>query len=213
MALTVYGYWRSSASWRVRWALAHKGLPYDYVPVNLLKGEHRSPENLARNPSGFVPSLRLEDGKSFLAQSMAIVNYLEEKYPQNSRLFPADPLAKAQVISLCEIINADTAPLQKPSVAKFHGDTDEKRNAWVQHWIREGLGAFDRASQPLRGTYSFSDQVSAADMFLIPQVYNALRYKIDVAQEFPALHKIYERCLSLEACQKSSPESQLDAAP
>jgi maleylacetoacetate isomerase len=213
MRLTLYGYWRSSASWRVRWALTHKGLPFDYVPVNLLKGEHRSAENMARNPSGFVPSLRLEDGKSFLHQSLAIIHYLEDQYPQSPRLFPATPLAKAQILSLCEIINADTAPLQKPAVFKWHSSSEEEQRAWNQKWIREGLAAYDRGSSMLRGRFSVGDSLSAADLFLIPQIYNGLRYKIDVAQEFPKLYSIYEHCLKLESCQKSCPEAQVDAIP
>jgi len=212
-SLILYGYWRSSASWRVRWALEHKGIDYEYVAVNLLKGEHRAPANMARNPSGLVPSLQLEDGKTYLSQSMAILNFLEEAYPAGARLFPQDPIFKAQVIGLCEIINADTAPLQKPLVFKKHSASEEEGTKWAQHWIREGLSAFDRASAPLRGAFSFGNTSTAADMLLVPQIYNALRYNLDVANEFPALNEIYKESFKLEACQKSSPEAQKDAVP
>lgn len=208
--LVLYGYWRSSASWRVRWALAYKNIPYRSEAVNLLKGEHRSESNLKRNPSGFVPTLQLENSNEFLSQSMAILTYLDMKYPQPS-LFPADPLNRARVLGLCEIINADTAPLQKPMVAQKHSADESIRLEWTQYWIREGLKAFDKASLPFRSKFSFGEDLSAADLFLVPQIYNAIRYQINITDEFPELFGIYERSLNLESCRVALPENQKDA--
>jgi maleylpyruvate isomerase len=210
VSLTLYGYWRSSASWRLRWAFEHKKISYTYVPVDLLKGEHKSAEHLARNPAGLVPSLVLGDGKTSLNQSMAILQYLEEIHPEHA-LLPSKPQEKAQVLSLCEIINSDTAPLQTPRVQKRHSADAAEQLLWAQDWIRAGLKTFEKAAASHKGIYAFGDTLSAADLFLVPQLYNARRYKIDLSVDFPALEEIYATCFKLESCQKSSPENQPDA--
>ncbi len=212
-SLKVYGYWRSSASWRVRWALALKNIPFDYIPVNLLKGEHKSPEHLKRNPMGLVPVLEIGEGH-FLSESMAILEWVEEVYLlKGPALFPGTPLERAHVRSLCEIINSDTAPLQAPRAQKKYSSEPEKQNEWARDFISQGLRAFDVASRPLRKKFCVYDEVSAADIFLVPQIYNAIRYGIDVAKDFPELHRIYQECLKTSACLVASPETQSDAHP
>jgi maleylacetoacetate isomerase len=204
----LYGYWRSSASWRVRWAMMLKKLPFDYVPVNLLKGEHKGPEHLKLNPSGLVPMLVTpEDVK--IVQSLAILEYLESEFP-NPPLFGKSSLEGAQIRSLCEIINADTAPLQTPRVQKRHSADADEQAQWAREWIRAGLKSF-AALRPQGAHFAAGEALSAADLLLVPQIYNALRYKIDVAAEFPALMEIYDRCLETEDGRRASPEKQADA--
>ena len=206
---TLYGYWRSSASWRVRWAFELKGLPYRYVPVNLLNGENKTPQHLARNPLGAVPVLEV-DGR-FLSESLPILEWLEETHPTSAPLYPKDPWSRAQIRALCEIINSETGPLQTPRAQKRHSDDPAAREAFAIHFIREGLALFDGLSKPLRDTWSGGKDLTVADLCLIPQIYNAVRYKIAVSSEFPELWKIYERAMSTEACRKAAPDAQIDA--
>jgi maleylacetoacetate isomerase len=209
--MKLYGYWRSSASWRVRWALNLKGLAYEYVPVNILSGENRSPEHLARNPLGALPVLEVAPGE-ILSESLAMFEWMEETYPQAGvSLFPGTPLDRARIRSLCEIINSGTAPLQTPRVQKRHSDDAKEREAWAAHFIREGLDTYEKLSRPWRGAWSVGDAISAADLCLVPQIYNALRYGLDMARDFPALDAIYRQALATETCAAASPEKQEDA--
>lgn len=209
--LKLYTYWRSSASWRVRWALAMKEIDFESQAVNLLTGENKSAEHLARNPMGLLPVLEVDNG-IYLCESMAILEWIEEVYHlRGAPLFPGTPLERARVRQLCEIINSDTAPLQTPRAQKRHSADALSQKSWAQEFIRQGLQAFDQSSRALRKTFSIYNDVSAADLFLVPQIYNALRYEIDVAAEFPELHQIYMNCLNTEACKKSLPEAQPDA--
>ena len=163
-SLTLYGYWRSSASWRVRWALELKQINYRYQPVNLLTGEHNSPEHLARHPLGVVPVLELGPQKIFLHESVAIIEWIEEVYQlKNPALFPGTPLERAKVRSLCEIINSYTAPFQTPRTQKRHSADAMEQKLWAQEFIRIGLAAFAKISAPLNGQFSVYDQVSAAE--------------------------------------------------
>jgi maleylacetoacetate isomerase len=210
-SIKLYGYWRSSCSWRVRWALNLKEVAYEYVPVNLLKDENRSPEHLKRNALGALPVLEINN-EFYLSQSLPILEWIDEVYAlKGPSLFPGTPLERAHVRALCEIINADTGPIVMPRVQKAASPDPAGRTAWVQPWIREGLKAFDITSHHSRGQFSFQDRVSAADLCLIPQIYNARRYEIDVQKEFPELFRIWERCLATESCLKASPEQQPDA--
>ncbi len=205
---TLYGYWRSSASWRVRWALLLKKVPFDTVPVNLLKGEHRSDAHLAINPTGLLPMLVTPESEK-LVQSMAILSYLDEVYA-SPPLFGSTALQGAQIRALCEIINADTAPLQSPRVQKRHHVDAAEQVLWAQDWIRAGLSSFSKV-RPAGATYAAGETLSAADLFLVPQIYNALRYKIDVAAEFPELMRIYELCLETPEGARAAPDKQRDA--
>jgi len=206
----LYGYWRSSATWRLRWAFELKKMEYDYVPVNLLKDEHLSAEHFKRSPAGTVPVVEFSGGVS-LIESLPILSLLDKLLPQGYPLFPKDPVDCAKVGALCEIINSGTQPIQTPRVMKFYSEDQTKRNLWATHWIREGLKNYDRASKGLRGQFSFGDRVTAADLCLIPQVYNALRFQVNVSREFPDLNSIYERSFKTQECAKSAPEAQKDA--
>ena len=207
--LTLYGYWRSSASWRARWALELKQIAYRYIPVSLLNGENKAPAHLARNPMGAVPVL--EVGGKYLSESLAIIQWLEETFPDTTRLFPTEAWPRAQVRALCEIINSAIAPLQAPRAQKIHSDDPVAREKFAVHFIREGLKVYEGLAAPLRGQWSVGNHITAADLFLIPQIYNAVRYKIPVENEFPALWKMYLAALNTEACAKASPERQIDA--
>jgi len=208
--LKLYGYWRSSATWRIRWALELKKIAYTNISINLLEAENEKPEFLQVNPSGRVPVLVIND-KDKLFQSMAIVEWIEENFPKvGTALLPEDPLSRAHVRSLAQIINADTAPLQIPLVQKAHTDNPKERKEWAQFFIRRGLKNFSD-SRLTDSAYSFGDKISLADLFLIPQMYNALRYEIDIDQEFVNLAKIYRKALLLPECIAASPEKQADA--
>ncbi len=214
--IRLYGYWRSSASWRIRWALQIKNIPFEYIPVNLLKDEHKSPEHLKRNPAGSVPVLEVEFAggeKAFFAESMAMLEWVEEVYSlRGPSLFPGLPIERAQIRNLCEIVNSMTAPLQTPKAQKKYSDDAQKRIEWNQYWISEGLGAFDKVSERFRGNWSFGNQITAADLFLVPQTYNALRFEVDVKNKWPELFRIYNAARETEFCKKAAPESQIDAA-
>lgn len=211
-AIKLYGYWRSSASWRARWGFELKRVAYEYVPVNILKREHKGPEHLRRNPLGALPVMEVNG--TFVCESLAMLEWMDESFPkQGAPLYPRTPLERAQVRALCEIINSETGPLQTPRAQNRHSQDLEEKNAWARDFIREGLAAYDKLSQAVRGSWSFGDQVTAADICLIPQIYNALRYSIPVADEFPALHALFERALRTEECLRASPEKQIDAAP
>ncbi len=219
----LYGYWRSSATWRVRWAFALKELPYEYVPVNILKGETQAPAHLARHPLGMLPVLETAPG-AMLVESLAMLEWLDERYPETYALYPGCADDRATVRALCEIINSGTAPLQTPRAQKHHSDDPEKRAEWGTHFTREGLRTFDRLRENVlarpfhdekidveSAPFSLGARVTAADLCLVPQIYNALRFKIDVANEFPRLWRIYENSLRTRACSDASPERQSDA--
>jgi maleylacetoacetate isomerase len=208
--IKLYGYWRSSASWRVRWALELKKISYAYAPVNLLKGENKDPAYLKINPAGRVPTLEIE-GQTRLTQSVAMLEWIEETQVKGHPLLPKDALTRAHVRTLTQIINADTAPLQMPLVQNAHSSDADEKKKWAQLFIRRGLRDFEEASKNSARKFSVGDTVTMADLFLIPQIYNAIRYEIPVNEEFPTLTKIYETALSTPECQKASPEKQPDA--
>jgi maleylacetoacetate isomerase len=207
--LTLYSYWRSSASWRVRWALELKGLAYECKTVNLLKVENREKSYLEKNPAGLLPLLEV-DGQKRVGQSMAILSFLEALAPK-PELFGKDAWEKAKIFEFCETINADTAPLQTPRAQKRHSADEAERKAWAQEFIRAGLGVCEKLATLSVGSFVFGNQPSAADLFLIPQVYNAKRYEIPVDAEFPRLAAIYEHAMGTLACKKAAPDAQSDA--
>lgn len=206
MKLKLYHYWRSSASWRVRWALAFKTLDCEFVAVDLLAGEQKSEEHIKRNPLGTVPTLEITDnvGSRFLSESMAILEWLEEIHHKQP-LFPKDSFLKALVRQLSEIINAGTHPLQNLQAQKYYSEDLEKRKVWATHWIKNGLTAYEKLASKTAGGFSVGDQVTMADLCLIPQCYNAMRNDISL-DEFPNVKRIYENALKTEACQKSHPD-------
>lgn len=211
--MKLYNYFRSSAAYRARIALNVKGLQYEYVSKALLKNEHRSAEYLTLNPEGLIPALEV-DG-AVITQSLAIIEYLEELQPE-PRLLPADPLARAHVRSLALAIACDIHPLNNLRVLNYLrrelGQNDDGVNAWYRHWIGEGLGALERqvAKYSSSRRYCFGDSLSLADVCLVPQMYNARRFKCDVAP-YPVLVAISTHLETLPAFVAARPEVQPDA--
>ncbi|HYX37415.1 MAG TPA: maleylacetoacetate isomerase [Oligoflexus sp.] len=208
-ALTLYHYWRSSCSWRVRWALALKGLPYESVAVNLLKSEQRSDEYLALNPTGQVPMLKV--GDRTVSESMAIIEWLEETYPYEP-LLPKDPWDKALVREVTMMVVAGMQPLQNLKVTRFYSEDQKQRDSWSQHFIEEGFHALEKKLAPYSGPYAFGHQLTLADIAIVPQVYNALRVHVEM-RRFPRMEAIYSNCLKTDYCDKAAPHRQPDAQP
>lgn len=209
-SIALYNYFRSSTSYRVRLALHVKGLDFEYKPVNLLKGEQHSPEYRKINPLGGVPTL-VHNGK-YIPESFAIMEYLDEVFPQPA-LFPQDHYLKARIRQVCEVINSFLHPMGNLKTLKYlektHGYTQDQKDGWVQHWAPEGLETLETTLQEFSGTYSFGDQITMADLFLIPQLLTCQRYKVDLSH-YKTLLKINENCLKLESFKKAHPFNQVD---
>lgn len=209
-SILLYNYFRSSTSYRVRLALHHKGLNFEYRPVNLLKGEQRSAEYLKINPLGGVPTL-VHDGK-IIPESFAIIEYLEEVFPQNP-LLPNEAYLRARIRQVCEVINSFMHPMANLKTLKYmesqHGYDQAAKDTWAQHWTTQGLEVLEATLKEFSGTYSFGNEVSMADIFLIPQLLTCQRYKVDISA-YPTLVKINENCLKLESFKKAHPFHQID---
>ncbi|GLR13395.1 maleylacetoacetate isomerase [Chitinimonas prasina] len=210
----LYTYFRSSAAWRVRIALAYKGLDYEAVPIHLLRdgGQQRSSDYLALNPQGRVPAL-LDDGV-VLTQSLAICEYLEERYPTPA-LLPADLLGRARVRSLAQLIACDIHPLNNLIVLQYLkgtlGQSQETADEWYRHWIRQGFAALEQELVRLGSErYCVGDSVTLADLCLVPQVFNAHRFKVDMAN-YPRIAAIDAHLSSLPAFSQTHPSKQADA--
>lgn len=206
--MRLHSYFRSSAAFRVRIALNLKGVDYDIVPVNLLEGQHRARPYLDVNPQGLVPALELDDGQ-ILVQSPAILEWLEERHPE-PRLYPTDPVARARLRALCFHIACDVHPLDNLRVLKYLGDelgADEPaRNVWYQHWIRLAFTAVEPA---VVGPFCAGSEPSMADVYLVPQIFNALRFRFDMAP-FPRLSAVYQQALQQPAFARAHPDRQPD---
>lgn len=211
--LILYTYFRSSAAFRVRIALALKAASYDQRFVSLTKhgGEQREPAYLTLNPLGLVPVL-IADG-NVLTQSLAIIEYLEETMPEPA-LLPADAVKRAQVRALAQNIACDIHPLQNLRVRRYLeqrlSHSEDETLQWCRHWISEGLRATEQQLPHDKSRFAFGEQPSLADVCIVPQVYNALRYECPVS-EFPRLYGIYENCMALPAFQRAAPGQQADA--
>lgn len=212
--MKLYNFTRSSASFRVRIALNLKGLPYDYVAVNLRGDEHRAAAFLARNPQGFVPALETDDG-AVLAQSLAICEWLEETHPTPA-LLPQAPLARARVRALALTVACDIHPLNNLQVLR-HLERDlgldqARRDAWYRHWVAVGFTALEGmlAGRPETGAFCHGDAPGLADVFLVPQVVNAQRLDCDLAP-YPTVRRIFERCMELDAFVRAHPRNTPDA--
>ena len=204
----LYHYWRSSSSWRVRWAFNLKGIMYEPIPVNLLSGESESDEHLARHPAGFVPVLEfnhLITGKPVhLTESLAIIQYLDSQH-EGPTIIPSDPIARAKVWALAEVVNAGTQPIQNIPVAHFHSSDPAEQKRWNQHWIRNGLEIYEKLAAPGAGRYSYGNDLTLADLCLMPQIYNAERFEVPF-KDLPTLVRIHENCLSTASYPESHPD-------
>jgi maleylpyruvate isomerase len=208
-APTLHGYFRSGASWRVRIALNLKRIAYTDVFHHLRKGEHRTPDYLALNPQGLLPTLEI-DGV-LLTQSLAICEYLDETRPKPA-LLPTDPATRAKARACAQIIACDTHPVQNLKIlsrVRALGANEEQVKAWAAQAIEEGLEAFDRLVAPESGPYSFGSQVTLADLCLIPQLGNARRFGVDV--RWRRLVDIERACMELEPFVRAAPQNQPDA--
>jgi maleylacetoacetate isomerase len=208
----LYSYFRSSAAFRVRIALNLKGLAYDTVPIHLTKdgGKHKTADYRAVNPQMRVPALTLSSGET-LVQSLAIIEYLDEAYP-NPPLLPADPIARAQVRAVSQIIACDIHPLNNTAALNYlknqlkHDQT--AADAWYTSWVVAGFEAIEAMIGP--GPYAFGSQVTVADLCLVPQVFNARRFKVPL-ERFPKIVAADTACANLPAFDKARPENQPDA--
>lgn len=206
--MILYHYWRSSCSWRVRWALNHKKIPHKLVAIDLVKAEHKSPEYLKINPAGWVPSLKW-DG-SIYSESLAILEGLEERFPHNP-LLPSDSHSRMIVRQMALSIVAGVQPMQNLGVLNyFAGQNTAKRTEISAHFIRNGLSIFEKMLRLYAGTFSYGSQMTLADLSLVPQIYNAVRNNVDMS-EFPLAHGIYKRCLEIQSCKDAAPESHVPA--
>jgi maleylacetoacetate isomerase/maleylpyruvate isomerase len=213
--MKLYNYFRSSASFRVRIALQLKGLSYEYIPVHLVKGEQKKEAYMAISPSALVPTLVTDDGQT-LEQSMAIIEYLDETHPEPP-LLPQDPIGRAKVRALSQLIACEIHPINNLRVLKYlvheMGADDEKKTAWYRHWVRDGLEAFERELQRLpASTYCFGDTPTMADCCLVPQIFNGRRFNAN----FDGLVRTmaaFDNCMKHPAFQQAQPSSCPDNEP
>jgi maleylacetoacetate isomerase len=208
--MQLYSYFRSSASYRVRIALALKGLSYQTIAIHLVKEEHKQAPFLSVNPQTRVPALATDEG-DVLIQSLAIIDWLDETHPQPP-LLPAEPLARARVRGVSHIIAMDVHPLGNTGprnylLKKLNLDL-ETVDAWTRHWIEDGLQAVETMIAP--GPFCFGAQPTLADICLVPQVFNARRYKVDMAK-FPKISAVDEACRQHPAFAAAAPAAQPDA--
>lgn len=209
--MKLYTYFRSSAAFRVRIALNLKGLKYEPVFVHLAKGEHRATQFADINAQALLPTLELDDGTR-LNQSLAIIEYLEEKHPQPP-LIPKDSVARARVRSLSLLVAAEIHPLNNLRVLqhlKRLGQTQEQIDTWYRHWIADGLAKLEAELKGRAGKFCHGDAPTMADCCLVPQIFNAKRYNSDLAP-FPTTMRVFEACMKLEAFDRAQPAKQPDA--
>jgi maleylacetoacetate isomerase len=201
---TLYDYYRSSAAYRVRIGLNLKGAAYDSVDVSLLNGDQRSPEHLARNPQGFVPVLDV--GEGVLTQSLAILDYLDAKHPE-PRFVPADPLARSRTLAMALTVACDIHPLNNLRVLNYLkrdlGVEEDARNDWYRHWVVQGFEALEAMAGD--GPYLGGDAPDMADICLVPQMYNARRFEVDLTP-YPKLVAADAAAQAIEAFAAAHPD-------
>ena len=210
MKLVLHSAWRSSAAYRVRIALNLKGLAYDVVPVNLVSSQHLEPAYAALNPSRLLPALEV-DGR-VLTQSLAILDWLDETAPE-PRLLPTDPFDRATVRAMAQIVASDIHPVNNLRILRALtslGIDEPAREAWIQRWITDGFTALEALIAEHGQGFAFGDAPGLADICLVPQVYNAERFKTDLTP-FPALRAVAARCAQHPAFATAHPDNQPDA--
>ncbi len=209
--MQLYNFFRSSASYRVRIALALKGLDYDYMPVQLARNEHLDESYAAVSASRLVPLLK--DGDAVVTQSLAIIEYLDETHPQPP-LLPADPLGRARVRALALDIACEIHPLNNLRVLRYLTGplklSDEDKDRWYRHWVETGLEAVERALAASPARYCHGDAPTLADCVLVPQIFNAQRFQCRL-DHVPQVMRVFEACMALEAFSKTQPSACPDA--
>ena len=212
--MILHNYFRSSASYRVRIALELKGLAYEYIAVHIARGDHKKEPYAALSADQLVPMLEVDGEK--LSQSMAIIEYLDEKYPATA-LLPADAIGRAKVRAMAQSIACEIHPVNNLRILKYlvrdlQAD-DEAKNAWYRHWCSEGLQAFEKQlAQMPPSIYCYGDTPTLADCCLAPQIFNAQRFNVDLTG-LPRTMAAYEACMALPAFQKAQPSACPDAEP
>ncbi len=206
MTIRLYDYWRSSAAYRVRIALNLKGLAYETVDTSLLDGAHQSANYKAKNPQGLVPML--EDGDVRITQSLAIIDWLDATYPE-PRLIPTEPAARAHEMAKALIIAADIHPVNNLRILKYLknplGHAQPEIDTWIRLWISEGFAALEAMADPTK-PYLSGDAPGLADVFLVPQMYNARRFETEL-RGFPNLVRIDAGCTALDAFHAAHPDA------
>ena len=210
--MKLYTYFRSSASFRVRIALNLKGLAYQPVFVHLAKGEHRQPQYAKVNAQALLPTLELDDGAR-LTQSLAIMEWLDEKHPSPA-LLPKEPLARARVRAISDLIACEIHPLNNLRVLQHLkralGQTQDQVDTWYRHWIADGLQKLEAELSP--GKFCHGDAPGMADCCLVPQIFNARRYNSDLTP-YPKTMRVFDNCMKLDAFDRAQPSRQPDAEP
>ena len=212
--ITLYGYWRSSAAYRVRIALNLKAIEHELISVHLVKdgGQQHSDDYVKMNPNHLVPTL--VDGDFSLNQSLAIIDYLDETHT-DSTLYPSNIKDRATVKALAYDLACEIHPLNNLRVLQYLSNqlniTDDEKTAWYHHWIKEGFSALEQRLTKTSGLYCFGDKVTVADLCLIPQIYNAKRFNVDMSA-FTLINNIESNCAKLPAFIDALPENQADAS-
>lgn len=214
MAMKLYGFWRSLATYRVRAALALKGVRFEETSINLMQGKQHTDEYKAVNPQSVLPAL-VVDGGTPLFESMAILEYIEETHPKPP-LLPKDPAGRARVRGLAQIVVADGHPLVVPRIRNYlekeMRQDEPARNRWLAHWTSEALRAFEAhlARERETGRYCHGDSPTFADICLASQMFGAKFFNVDTGA-FPTASRIFAECMKLEAFDRSQPLKQPDA--
>jgi maleylpyruvate isomerase len=215
MRLALYSYWRSSSAWRVRIGLHLKRLQFEYRDVDLRGGAQFGDAHRGRNPLGQVPVLEVEEDGGrvrHLVQSMAILEFLEERAPAPA-LLPPDPYGRARVRAIAEIVNSGIQPFQNQAPQKWLAAKQPGlEKEWVRHWLTSGMAALERVVASGAGRYAHGDEVTLADVYIVPQLYGARRFGVDLAG-CPTLLAVEAACRELPAFQAAEPERQPDAPP